>query len=192
MATEDGLSLTQVREQWEESSRLIDEARRRLELLADAREANELAAASLRQASESVAGLASDAGVALTSGADALAQATSSLEAITTVMQSSEVGALSRSLGDFAARLEGLSTQFTEVLDRTSAIEASAASISVRLTTVEDRQLGLSSTLDSILAAIDTSAEMQRQRDDAVARLRQMYDSLPGRTQGKVQGLLPQ
>lgn len=171
------LTLPQVREQWEASAKMLDEAESRLSLLAASQEDRTRASRSIEDASRSLGALTETARDSVTALKAAHSSAADSLARMSGVLATSDLAAVSSGMTDLARQITIVSTTLSQVSDR--------------LDRVEQRQADSEQSLSALFALLDRTTALEAERDRARANLNEMYAQIPGRIQSRVQGLLP-
>lgn len=179
MNDESGLDLAKVREQWQATQQLMDDARARLALLATANESAKASASSIESALKALQTLSA-------SHRDALGVFTTATESTVGVLVDAQAVASSLDLSKLVQKVEA-------GLAASKELAKSQESLSLKVAGIESELNGVASGLKALIKLVEKQSAERRemagiaaQRDRALSALQEVMAVVPGRTRGKV------
>lgn len=186
MADQSGLTIDQVRNQWQESERLLDEVRLRLDSVATAREAADRARAGIEDSRDEIRALSANLADALAGLQQTLQAAGSALEGMVKTAEASEPGRLLAAISD-------TTDQIRELRAGNSRLEETIQTLSSRVAGTTAAIEALQTSTDGRAAAAEQAAEEARGETAALrAKVANAVQSLPGRHQARLSAALAQ
>lgn len=176
MTDNTALDLTQVKAQWQESQRLLDEARVRLEALGSARQASERSATALEGSREALQALVAAHAQAVDALRAAQEIAVRTLESVTASAQATDASQVGETLEQLGSKQMSMEQQLAQVRDVALAVGQDVAGLKVLV----DRSSELERQLERTIA----------ERDQARSDVQKIIAGLPGRYASKAQSLL--
>jgi chromosome segregation ATPase len=179
MVDQSGLTIDQVRVQWQESERLLDEVRVRLESIATSREATERARSGIEASQDELRSLTNLLTDSVSKLDEVLRSAAAALESIVGTAEASQPGKIQASIEESSERL-GAVAQGQESLGRN--LEGISHELSQVTAIVKDIRDSAGARISlAEQAAADVQSELAAYR----ANVAQAIQSLPGRYQGR-------
>jgi chromosome segregation ATPase len=184
MVDQSGLTIDQVRVQWQESERLLDEVRVRLESIATSREATERARLGIEASQDELRSLTNLLSDSVSKLEEGLRSAAAALESIVRTAEASQPGKMQASIEESNERL-GTVAQGQESLGRN--LESISRELSEVTAMVKDIR---DSAGARISLAEQATADVQSELTAFRAKVAQAAQSLPGRYQGRFRSSL--
>ncbi len=190
MASQTGLDIQQVQQQWEDSQRTLSDLRTRLQTLVSVSESAKTSTDSIKSAEASLARLAEQNQESTKSLTEALSQALTLIQGMQEIATKSDFGAISDSLTNLQAKQAVLDTVEKSVTAQKAPIDSivnrtikAEESISTLTKAVKD----LAKQVEELRAQQSKATET---REELLAKIRQAVSKLPSRQQGKFTALI--
>lgn len=184
MADQSGLTLDQVRNQWQESERLLDEVRLRLDSIATARDSADRARAGIEDSRDELRALSANLAEALSGLQQTLQAAGSALESLVKTAETSQPGKLLAAIDDTSVQIQGLKTS-------NSRIDTAIHDLSTQVSAAMVSMVSLQKASEQRISSAEQDAESARTELAALkAKLAQAIDTIPGRHQARFRAAL--
>ena len=190
MTDTDGLSLEQVRSQWQESQRLLDEVRVRLEQVAAAKESSHRSAASLAESEQSLRSLVDLHTGAVTAVRDAQATAVAALDSMTQAAAAAQPGQLVELAQKSVDQMAVIAREQGAMASGQADLATAVSAISQRVQGIEKALAELQATVSRATASTELIATVTAERDKARLDLQTVLGALPGRFKSKAETAL--
>ncbi len=190
MASQTGLDIQQVQQQWEDSQKTLSDLRARLQTLVSASESAQTSADSIKSAEASLAKLAEQNQDATKGLTEALGHALTLIQSMQELAAKSDFGAISESLTNLQAKQAVLDTveksvkaqqaPIQSILEKTSKTDES-------ITTLTKAVADLTKQVKELRGEQTTGAQT---REELLTKIRKAVSELPSRHQGKFTQLI--
>jgi len=190
MASQTGLDIQQVQQQWDDSQKTLSDLRTRLQTLVNASESAQKSTDSIKSAEASLAKLAAQNEDATKGLTEALGQALTLIQSMQEVAAKSDFGAISESLTNLQSKQAVLDTVEKSVKDQQAPIQSiweNTNKTDESITTLTKAVADLTKQVKELRGEQTTAAQT---REELLTKIRKAVSELPSRQQGKFTNLI--